>query len=584
MLLILPLGILLNIPDVTDRGGLPNDAAWTLRLLLGILILRFLSRYVRKRVTQPLRDSHVSRDIVSLDRDLAYELQREAGFDPVSRQQAALFIMALRTPAKVRQRIVEKYVPGQRNLSNTVSVEIQVPRIFLTRRREPDPAGPPDESFPFPMVISPKSIMYDSLEVFDEDGARLSTLSYREYLTMIAGVLRYLLTGAYGGRMPEDEKLLEHVKSVEADALEQVFMRRDDRRLSLPEVQALDERTQQVVMKLLRLKGVDDRHRRQLELAADLVRILAKRYAIVAPLKISTNGRALVTYKRLIVPTVTDADDQPADGRARTSKEYLRHLLGARPVEVHVALENAGICHSYHLSVQGPEGLYLAKQAITPDPPAGPDNRTSGVHQPNDRYEFAPHYRFRSRRGQSYAHFYGRHFPFVSDPKAVPRLQFSFYEVPPGSDFQASIAAASAAFLIGLIGFVLAHSSLDQFGRITLASDAPVLLLAFPGVAASWLGVDKAGARLFDSSLSARLSLVITVVVSVAASALYIINASNVEPGVFDGKLNAGVSLLGVRGSWWAGLTALAVVNTLCMAYRWLYRSWRYAYLAQRNT
>jgi len=582
VLLALPLMILLNIPHVTDRGGLAMYVTWTARLSLATLVILFLCRYVRTRVIEPLRASHVSRTIESLDRDLAYELQREAGYDPVSRRQATLFMMAVRTPAKVRQRISEKYVPGQRTLSNRVSVEIQIPRIFLAAGEEHDPAGSLHESFPFPMVVSPKSLMYDNLEVFDSDGARLSTLSYREYLSMVAAVLRYLLAGAYGGEMPKDRDLYAAVTVVEADALERVIMRRQDHRLSDAEVQKLDERTERVIEKMLNLRGVSATHRRHLEVAADLVRTLAKRYAIVAPLAISANGRTLVVYKRSVVPGF--ADHQAANGRARKSKEYLGHLLGARPVEVHVALENAGICHSYHIEVQGPEGLYLASQAIVPDPPTGPEGQGSGIRQYSGQYEFKPHYRFRSRSGQSYSHFYGRHFPFVSDPKSVPRLEFSFYEVPPGSDFQASVAAASAAFLIGLIGFVLSHSSPGSDGRLTLASDAPVLLLAFPGVAASWLGVDKAGARLFDSSLSARVSLIVTVIVSVTASALYIINSSNVEPTVFGGRLEAGISLLGVSRAWWAGLTALAVVNTLCMGYRWLRGSWRYAYLAQRSS
>lgn len=580
MLLILPLVTVLNIPRVTNPGGAAMYVTWGVRFVIGCAVLLLAYRYTRAQVAD---HAFGDRTITQLDvfgRSLATELQREAAQDPVSQRQATLFIMAIRTPAKIRQRIVEKYVPGQRTLSNKGSIEIQVPRIFLAGGHEHDPVGSLSETFPFPIFVSPKGLMYDNLEIFDCDGARLSTLSHREYLGLVAGVLRYLLAAAYGGQLPQDRVLYAEATRVELDALELITKRRNDRRLDKKAVKVLDDETAAVVARVLDLEDVPEENRLSLEIAADVITILSKRYAIVAPLRMPANGRTLLTYKRSVIPALKEAEGQYRVGHA---KEYVRHLIGARPVDVRLALDNAGICHSYHIEVQGPDGLYLANQRMILEAgPSGPAPRSDGPGH-GEPYQFKPYYRFRSRLGQSYAHFYGRHFPSANKSAEVLRLEFSFYEVPPGSDFSAAVAAASAAFLIGLIGFVLSHSIPDGDGKLSVGSDAAVLLLAFPGVAASWLGIDQAGARLFDSSLSARISLIGTAAFSVAASALYIINSSGIESQIFGRRLGAGVSLLGINRAWWVGLTALAVINTLCIAHRWLYRSWRYAHLAQRN-
>jgi len=99
-------------------------------------------------------------------------------------------------------------------------------------------------------------------------------------------------------------------------------------------------------------------------------------------------------------------------------------------------------------------------------------------------------------------------------------------------------------------------------------------------VVASWLGLDGTITRLFDSSLAARASLVVTVIASMAASALFIINKSGIETSLFAGSMARASSLAGISKTWWAGITGVAVVNALCIAYVYLMRAWRFAYLA----
>jgi hypothetical protein len=195
----------------------------------------------------------------------------------------------------------------------------------------------------------------------------------------------------------------------------------------------------------------------------------------------------------------------------------------------------------------------------------------------NKKAEDAPtpvHYRFRRRLGQSYAHFYGRFFPIPLKDERRPKIQLDFHEVPPGSDFRATIAGAAAFALIWVVGFVLSRNS-DP------GTDAPALLLVFPGIAASWLGFDTITHRLFEGTLAARLSLALTTLLSLGASGAFILSQSGLS--LFDGSVPDEVSMLGVYRWPWAILTVVAFANTVYMACRWLRHSWQFKHLAERH-
>src|SRR5437016_3620601 len=124
IMLFLPLAIVLNWPHHRSQ-----EAFWGGRAVAVGVVLAFIYQYTRAKHLIPVDASHRRRDIVPLNRPLAYELLREAGRDPVNRTQATLFSMAVRTPSMVRQRVTEEYVPGQSTLRQKVTVELQVPRI-----------------------------------------------------------------------------------------------------------------------------------------------------------------------------------------------------------------------------------------------------------------------------------------------------------------------------------------------------------------------------------------------------------------------------------------------------------------------
>jgi hypothetical protein len=163
-------------------------------------------------------------------------------------------------------------------------------------------------------------------------------------------------------------------------------------------------------------------------------------------------------------------------------------------------------------------------------------------------------------------------------------LRLEFYETPPGSVFRAAIASGASLALIWLVGFVMSRTR-------DAGTDAPAFLLVFPGIAASWLGLEVPSGRLFEGTLAARLSLVLTTVISVSASGLFVLNASGLslfygtlptEMNVFGHNVNAGFSVLGITKWSWAILVVIMLANTIFMTYRWLCISWRFKHLSDR--
>ena len=292
-------------------------------------------------------------------------------------------------------------------------------------------------------------------------------------------------------------------------------------------------------------------------------------YALVAATPGGNDGRFIIHYSRMLIPELDLAPDESEARKAITkyferSKGWLRILVGTRPVSVTVVLDNAWTCQSYHVTVDGPEGLYLARQRFVSQP-----------EYLSEKAKDAPtpaHYRFRRRLGQRYAHFYGRFFPTPKDDQLRPRIQLDFLEAPPGSAFRAAIASGACLALVWFVGLVMSHT-------IKPGTDVPAFLLVFPGIAASWLGLE-APSRLFEGTLAARLSLGITIFVWVAASGLFIFNSAGLT--ALRGHMPANISIFGISEWSWAILTAISAFNTEYMTYRWFRNSWVFKHLAER--
>ena len=427
----------------------------------------------------------------------------------------------------------------------------------------------------------PKGAFSDNFQVFGADGEHVSTLAYREYLQLVAGILRLFLRLAYGLTGPRGSQDFPAGKSASADSdvrhLEHKalceIVRRADANVQVKALLGVSpvSKDAEDIAKLLEKLDVPPGRKVFLNLAAELVRRLSLHYAMVASVQLPQSGRICIRYRRALIPELELAPD--AEGQkialvvraVERGKGWLRVLFSTRPVSVTVSLDNSWTCQSYHVWVNAPEGLYLARQKLV-----------ATDEYMNSLAKGAPtllHYRFRRRLGQSYAHFYGRFFPVPIEGSRRPKLQLDFFEVPPGSDFGAAVAAGAAFALIWLVGSVMSRTG-DP------GTDAPAFLLLFPGVAASWLGFDAPTHRLFEGTLAARLSLVLTTVVSVAASGLFM---------AYEGGLSwfvvpmHGIAVLGVSQLWWAVLIAVSCLNTLYEGFRWWRLSWRFKYLASRD-
>jgi hypothetical protein len=428
-----------------------------------------------------------------------------------------------------------------------------------------------------PVVIPLKGELLDNFELRDASGAMLSALSYQEYLQLVASILRTLLTGACGGKIDDE------VRSAERLAFSDIL----DRGPATPVPRMAGARA------LRRLDdGTGTVNKELLDLAARLVEQLSERYAIVASLPVGQDGRLAFQYSQTVTPTLSLLGGR---GLMPWLKSRLRILVGARPVSVSLPLDGAWTSQSYHLRVNSEEGLYLASQeAPKLDEYLLGYARVMSEWPTFSQASAPPHYRFRSRLGQSYAHFYCRFFPEPQwvDPSdlgvsrggdsarpirpirgRVPNITFRFFEAPPGSVFRAAAAACACALLIWGVGVV---SSVGD-----PKTDAPTVLLAVPAAAAAWLGFDSPKHRLLEGTLAARLSFGATFLLSIMASCLFMADRSGLRL-VFSPDMS-GFPILGIHDFAWASLTIASFLNLGIILFAYAVRSWEYLYLSKRE-
>lgn len=435
----------------------------------------------------------------------------------------------------------------------------------------------------FPVLVPRKGEMVDNLRVLAADGSAVPVLSYRQYLQLVAKVLRTLLDIAYG----EDISNGRHADALEAErtALQAVM-----RRATAEKEKAGDDHEGSNALYRAAAGGRPKLvNPAALRLAAQLVKKLSSHYAVVAAVPCPVDGRFVVSYERMMTPTLALAPW--SEGILSWLKARARLLLGSRPVDFSISLDNAWTTQSYHLMIDCQEGVFVGVQEaqdLVGYLDAHWNDRQSRLEQsfalektalPLDHLTTPPpYYRFRRRAGQRYAHFYTRFFPEprekLPDGDRIPEVRFRFYEVPPGSVFRALIAATAAALLIWLIGFVASREP-DP------GTDVPAFLLVFPAVAAAWLGFDGQPKRLLEGTLAARISLLGTVLCSIAASGLFMVYKAGLP--FLQWKVPADMQILGITSAAWSVLMLLAVLNATTTGYAYLARTWEFMHLSGRT-
>ncbi|WP_405431883.1 hypothetical protein [Micromonospora sp. NBC_00617] len=438
----------------------------------------------------------------------------------------------------------------------------------------------------FPVLVPRKGEMVDNLHVLAADGSALPVLSYRQYLQLVAQVLRTLLDIAYG----TDISKSTHGKAFDA---EQIALRAVMRRAGIIDRDDDDSASDELDRAAKSADGPDVVNPAALRLAQQLVKKLTSNYAVVAAVPCPPDGRFVVSYERMMTPALELAPFK--NGVLNWLKARARLLLGSRPVDFSITLDNAWTTQSYHLLIDAQDGVFVGvqeseelidyldahwkrrKEIRREDAKNRRFNSSTTGGSTVDTTTPPPYYRFRRRAGQRYAHFYTRFFPEpmeeLKKEHGIPNVRFRFYEVPPGSVFRAVITASAAALLIWLIGFVASR-------RADPGTDVPAFLLVFPAVAAAWLGFDGQPQRLLEGTLAARISLVTTVLCSIAASGLFMIYKADLP--YFRWENVADMQILGIKSVAWSALTVLATLNAAAIGYAYLARTWEFIHLSGR--
>jgi hypothetical protein len=544
-------GLLLLVLAVTILGNpfgitMPH---WVVQLALLPILLAVVAGIAYRQRIQGLIRKHKPRDIPAVPESHASTLQYYASKRRSEQDflRARIFALGILRPEQLIQRIVDEYEAGRRSLSQRESIEVQIPRRLLempTKKGRRKAIEPPRTIW-FPMLIDPKGTLHDNLDFQDEHGDGTHSLSYREYLELAATVLRDLLLAAYRQVTDAEESLPAVALEAEREALVAIFQRRT----------ALPSTSSEAADRIEHLPGGNPVW---LRFAADFVEKLTVHYATVVPVHPSETGRFSVTSTQTIIPRMRLS--------TRRVRAFFETALGARPVDVTIPVATAGRCQSYHLRMAGPAGTYLGKQELI-----GSEHvlATKAYDAPT-----SPYFRFRRRLGQPYAHFYTRFFPPVEANGTKPEVRLTFLETPPGSIFRAAATAMVTAALIWLVG-VLA------FPGGQAASDVPAFLLVFPAAAAAWLGIEAPTGRLFEGTLASRLHLLLTAIVSIAASGLFMVYKRKLTG--FHVQLPYHISILGVRQWPWAVLVVAAILDAAVAIYQCGMDVWAFNHLSSRE-
>lgn len=568
--------IVLSVTGLPPRLGMFPSVV--VQVTSAVLLAAIVGVFTWRNYFVPIKSSHRATFLIPLPDAQVYTLQRSAGHLIITPQQARMFAVSILVPTEVRERITERYDPAQRTLTQRVTIEGYIAENWLGGAVDGEPSGHSGEagltadnrgtsgaSLLFPLLIPRKGTLVDNLRVYGGDQAEMPVLSHRQYLQVVAQVLRTLLSVAYGAQLKQPE----HASALQAEHLAlAAVMRRG----------AASDESGIVAIRQLKM-GSRVVNKDALELAASLVERLASNYAIVASIPWPQDHRFIVTYQRLITPSLELAGI--GAGVLRWAKARARLVLGARPVDISVPLENACTSQSYHLIIDGQEGVFVGHQSS-----AGLEQYCAGHAKRNqemwkkegsDHSVPPPYFRFRKRAGQRYGHFYTRFFPEplsdVEGGDVLPSVRFRFFEVPPGSVFRATVAAIAATALIWLIAFVSSRKN-DP------GTDVPAFLLVFPALAAAWLGFDSGSRRLLEGTLAARISLAITALCSVAGSGLFMVFKAGL--GILDDPNPFGMRILGNTSFAWTILTLAIGLNAIFISYLYFVRAWEFSHHSSR--
>lgn len=498
------------------------------------------------------------------------------------------FAELIMSPAKHRVRVAETIDLEGHLMVQRVTVEFDLPR------------GWEQAKFLYVPVLHPaKGELVDNFHLRDAGDNSLADLSYEETTRLAAAGLRLLMAFGYqtalaargigveeAGEWPDAAS-----RASEKELLTLLAMR------GHVELEPM----RRTLNELLGPLEVDELTRDRL---TRYVLELCGAYPIVAVVDPGTvtGGRVLIKYERTLMPSsLTAVDDPDAAGRrARANARRAKHWrglarigLGLRPSQVAIPVTLALTASSYHLRLNAPDSKYVFEQRLIcchcrelvdsswagshPRPELDvPADRCSHDSEENPSalwFDDRHYFRLQRRRGQNFVHLYLRGFGSMRPQMDGLQIIARFKEVPPGSRLQSAVTALATTVLVVVVGYLVSNH------RVSPGSDYPAVVLALPAVVASWFGIASERNALVGGSLLARVSLIVSGVLSIASIVTYLMTAST-TPAAAPAR---DVSLLGVTDRAWIALSILSLVNFIYIYYRFVLKLVHYRDLMRRK-
>lgn len=496
----------------------------------------------------------------------------EANAQKLRASHAWVFYQLMLDPQKIIKRITEDVHPFTRSVAVNTSMLISLPEDME------------NGEILLPVVVVPHAGLSHGLVLRDENSARIPTVSSRDFLAYAGAIIRVLMCaslkepGHYSAVLESAViTSISHGNRTEFEATSSISDSLIEKLRALPYTGQPDESL------VLRNAAVDLIRLLSAQTVVCVERRLFKEQGTIAPSEsfVITSEQRLIPapvsrkiLKRkdkkyngeLLLPVRVQANGYPegkffktvtrrsrthgtrvryqAPARPALSFEWARRLLGVRKTQFFHPLAGADRAASYHLEFLGPEGTYLAKQAMY-----GYMRRTE-TQVPTNTLPIS----FQPRMGQRGAHLY------VRNGQGFKRrfVSFHFFERMPGSVG----AAAATAFAQVVILAIAVLSNFHGLGKPASEGGADIIaiLFAFPPIAAAWVGIDSAG-TLRGGVLLARGVLVSTVLLSCIACALYLCGATDVQAPAF---LIVPKWDFSIRMQW--GLVIAASLMNFCIA------------------
>ncbi|MGW6197293.1 hypothetical protein ACWF0M_14215 [Kribbella sp. NPDC055110] len=459
--------------------------------------------------------------------------------DTLAGVEVALLCKAILFPSLLFSRIRESLTPLARSTQFRTAYTLRLPAAYARARY-------------VPFTLVEKGTLFDDFHITTGDGSELPTLAYGDYVQLVAALLRSLANS--------ESKLVG--QEFRANVEERLMNLIVSRAPSTDE----DRAEQGEVVKAI--SALDWKNGQTKALVIAIANILTVHYAVIAEVKPMNESEAaakpdakttvktshsehrlIITTERRILPHNRPRFRWPY---VAWVIEHVRRFVGVRPAQFDIPIEKSHLSKSYHMEFMGPPSTYLARQTLD-----GYDSEHSGYA------------RLRSRLGQRYTHLYVRD---ASRGSIEQVLRIAFFERTPGSLGAATVSALASAVLITIAGILASSSS---FPDAEPRGDLMAILLALPGVAAAWVGLDR-GSLPFGGTAAARLSSVTSFLLSLAAASYYL-------GAISSPHWMHGLNILGARGVW-AWLAGAALLNFWWISYSWLRRALLYAAVLDRPT